>query len=84
MVQPPSRSGRRVWEAPKLPSSGRTSLLGLAGTDGDRSRVTLQLDQVADAVRDQPQNLGRQHSGHGDLHLEGYTKAVTDDPDCVT
>jgi hypothetical protein len=27
---------------------------------------------------DQPQYLGEQHSWHGDLHLEGYTKAVTD------
>ena len=51
MLQRPVTSGRRLREAPKLPSSRRTSPLVLAGTDGDRTRVTLAQEQVAAAVR---------------------------------
>jgi hypothetical protein len=35
----------------EMASSGRTSLIGLAGTDVDRPRVMLQLDQAAAARR---------------------------------
>src|SRR6266480_4662107 len=54
MIQPLVRSGRGVWDAPELPSSGRTSPMGLAGTDGDRTRVMLQLDQVAAGLQVRP------------------------------
>jgi len=49
MLRRPVTSARRVREAPKLPSSRRTSPLVLAGTDGDRTRVTLARDQAAAA-----------------------------------
>jgi hypothetical protein len=52
-------SAWRVCEAPKLPSSRRTSLVVLAGTDDDRTRVTPALDQAAAAVRRSAANSRR-------------------------
>jgi hypothetical protein len=51
MLQGQVTSGRRVWEAPKLPSSGRTSPMVLAGIHDDWTHVTLAPDQAAAAVR---------------------------------
>src|SRR5262249_27226766 len=51
MLQWMVTSTRRVCEAPKLPSSRRTSSMFLAGTDDDWTRVTLALHQAAAAVR---------------------------------
>ena len=78
MLRRPVTSARRVREAPKLPSSRGTSPMGLAGTDGDRTRVTLARDQAAaavprsaagcqriNAVRWRPRSSGRRWSGRG-------------------
>src|ERR1700730_11441363 len=78
MLRRPVTSARRVREAPKLPSSRGTSPMGLAGTDGDRTRVTPARDQAAaavprsaagcqriNAVRWRPRPSGRRWSGRG-------------------
>src|ERR1700720_1788795 len=78
MLRRPVTSARRGREAPKFPSSRGTSPMVLAGTDGDRTRVTLVRDQAAaavprsgagcqriNAVRWRPRPSGRQCSGRG-------------------
>jgi hypothetical protein len=63
-----------------LPSR-RTCPLVLAGTDGDRTRVTLAQKQVAAAVRQSAEESRRTASArHGNLGLlEGDIAAVADD-----
>ena len=64
MLQRPVTSAFRLWEAPKLPSSGRTSPKVLAGTDGNRTHITLALDQAAAAV---PRRKARRMAPHVQL-----------------
>jgi len=50
MLQRLVTSARCAWEAPKLPSSKRTSPMVLAGTHDDQTRVTPALDRAAAAA----------------------------------
>src|SRR5262252_5744361 len=77
MRQKPAISAQRVWEAPKLPSSRRTSprflLEPMATGRASRRRWIRRWTQFGD----QPQNLGEQHPRHGDLgHLERNVASV--------
>ena len=63
-----------------LGSSGRTSPSVLAGTHDSRAAHAGAGSGGGRRSRDQPQNLGEQHSRNGDLgHLEGNVAAVADE-----
>jgi hypothetical protein len=69
-----------VWEAPKLPSSGRTWSSVLSGTHNNRAVHAGARSGGSRSSAISRKNLCKRHSGNGDLgHLEGDTAAVADD-----